>query len=135
MTDFASLLLSDRGQKTRPIHLVDKESFEDWLKGRSASDRSILEAQRFDGKTGYASAILPVSGGEFEVVSAIAKVNALSPWCLAKLAETLPEGSYRLAQGNPGKATLGWLLAQHRLNDYRSKKDSRGPRRSGTLER
>ena len=27
MTDFASLLTPDRGQKARPIHLVDKDSF------------------------------------------------------------------------------------------------------------
>ncbi len=54
----------------------------------------------------------------------------LSPWCLAKLAESLPEGAYKLAQGEPGPATLGWLLAQHRFDAYRSKKDDaeRGPR-------
>ena len=36
MTDFASLLVPDRGQKARPIHLVDKNSFEGWLKKRPA---------------------------------------------------------------------------------------------------
>ena len=32
--------------------------------------------------------------------------------------------------GEPGKAALGWLLAQHRFDAYRSKKDEpeRGPR-------
>ena len=30
MTDFASLLLPDRGQKARTIHLVDKDGFEAW---------------------------------------------------------------------------------------------------------
>jgi leucyl aminopeptidase len=48
---------------------------------------------------------------------------------MAKLAEALPEGSYRLAEGDPGPAMLGWLLGQHRLNSYRSKaEDQRGPR-------
>jgi leucyl aminopeptidase len=129
MTDFASLLLPDRGQKADAIHLVDKDSFEDWVKGRSAADRSLLEAHRFDGKTAHASAILPAGSGEFDVVSAVANANALSPWCLARLAETLPQGSYRLAQRSPGKAALGWLLAQHRFDPYRSKApDPRGPR-------
>jgi len=129
MTDFASMLTADRGQKARAIHLVDKHSFAGWAKGRGAEDRALLAAHRFDGKTGYASVILP-RGGDIEVVAAVADASALSPWCLARLAETLPEGSYKLASGEPGKAALGWLLAQHRLDAYRSsKKDAgRGPR-------
>ena len=130
MADFASLLVPDRGQTARTIHLVDKDSFEDWVKDRGAGDRALLAAHRFDGSKGYASVLLPHDGGEFDVVGAVANVGALSPWCLAKLAETLPEGSYRLADGDPGKAALGWLLAQHRLDTYRSKPEetSRGPR-------
>jgi leucyl aminopeptidase len=129
MTDFSKLLAADRGRKARAIHIVDKDSFGGWVKGRSAADRALLEAHRFDGKTGYASVILP-RDGDFEVVTAVANAESLSPWCLAKLPETLPEGEYRLALGDPGKATLGWLLAQHRLDAYRGKKDEpeRGPR-------
>lgn len=129
MTDFASLLAADRGQSARVIHLVDKDGFADWLKKRPAEDRALLEAQRFDAKTGYAFALLP-RGNEFEVVSAVKTANSLSPWCLAKLAESLPEGTYKLAKGEPGKAALGWLLAQHRFDNYRAKKDEveRGPR-------
>ena len=95
MTDLASLLVPDRGQKAFSVHLVDKDSFEGWVKTRPAEDRALLEANCFDGKTGYASVILP-RGKDFEVVAAVADVNALSPWCLAKLPEVLPEGSYRL---------------------------------------
>ena len=122
MTDFTSLIVADRGQDARPIHLVDKKSFESWLKKRPAEDRALLEALRFDGKTGFAFALLP-RGGEFEVVSAVKNAAELSPWCLARLAEVLPEGTYKLAEGGPGVAMLGWLLSQHRLDDYRSKKD------------
>ena len=129
MTDFASLLVPDRGQKARPVHLVDKKSFEGWVKKRPAEDRVLLEALRFDEKSPHAFAILP-RGSEFEVVSAVGNLAELSPWCLAALAEKLPEGTYRLAEGEPGKATLGWLLAQHRFDTYRSKKKDpdRGPR-------
>ncbi len=122
MSDFASLLVADRGQKAHPIHLVDKDNFDDWVKKRPAEDRALLEANRFDGKTGYATVILP-RGNDFEVVAAVAKVGALSPWCLAKLPDVLPAGSYRLAEGAPGKAALGWLLAQHRFDAFRSKTD------------
>src|SRR6476659_8189168 len=128
MTDFASLLVADRGQKARLIHVVDKASFADWLKGRSAEDRALVEAHRFDGKSAFAHVILP-HGGDLDVVNAVADVSALTPWCLARLAETLPEGTYKLAAGEPGKAALGWLLAQHRFDNYRSKRDAaRGPR-------
>ena len=129
MTDFSDMLVADRGRKARPIHIVDKNSFGDWAKGRSAADRALLEAHRFDGKTGYASVILP-RDGEFEVVTAVANAASLSPWCLAKLPETLPEGEYRLAEGEPGKAALGWLLAQHRFDAYRKPDETpdRGPR-------
>ena len=128
MTDFASLLVPDRGQKARPIHLVDKNSFDGWLKKRPAEDRALLAAHRFDGKTPHAFAILP-RGNEFEVAAAVKDSKKLSPWCLAALAEKLPEGTYKLADGDPDLAGLGWLLAQHRFDVYRSKaKDDRGPR-------
>ena len=122
MTDFAPLLAADRGQKTRPIHLVDRESFQAWAKKRPVEDRALLDAQQFDGKTGFAFVLLP-RGNDFEVVSAVKSVKELSPWCLAKLAESLPGGTYKLAQGEPGKATLGWLLGQHSFDAYRSSKD------------
>jgi leucyl aminopeptidase len=129
MTDFASLLVADRGQPARPIHLVDKDSFGHWVKKRPGEDRVLIEAMRFDGKSAGAFAILP-RGAEFEVVSAVKEAGTLSPWCLAALAEKLPEGTYELAEGEPGGATLGWLLAQHRFDTYRSKKKDpeRGPR-------
>ena len=93
MTDFASLLVPDRGQKARPISLVDKESFPAWLKKRPAEDRALIEAQRFDGKSAGAFVILP-RGGDFEIAAAVKKADDLSPWCLATLEEKLPEGTY-----------------------------------------
>jgi len=129
MSDIPSLFVADRGQKARPVHLVDKQSFAGWVKKRPNEDRALLEAHRFDGKTNFAFALLP-RGGEFEVVSAVKNAADLSPWCLAKLAEGLPEGTYKLTIGEPGKAALGWLMGQHRFDAYRSKKEEpeRGPR-------
>ena len=122
MTDFASLLAADRGQAARPIHIVDKSGFDSWLKSRPAEDRALLQALRFDGKTEGAYAILP-RGNEFEVVASVKDATTLSPWCLAALAAALPEGTYKLADGEPGQGALGWLLAQHKFDAYRSKKD------------
>ena len=62
MTDFSQLLVADRGQSARTIHLVDTDSFAGWLKRRSAEDRALIEAHRFDGKSCFAFVILPRGG-------------------------------------------------------------------------
>ena len=130
MTDFASLLQPDRGGPAHAIHLVDTGTFADWAKKQSATRRALLAAARFEGKTGFQFLILPGSrDDDWEVVSTVANVAELSPWCMAKLGEALPEGRYRLADGDPGPAMLGWMLGQHRFNDYKTKSDpERGAR-------
>ena len=129
MTDFASLLQPDRGGPAQSVHLVDKHSFEGWLKAQPAPRRALLKAQRFDGKTAYQFAILPgESHDRFDVVSTVKNAKELSPWCLAKLGEALPEGTYRLTEGDPGIAAFGWLVGQHRFARYKQPKEPQGPR-------
>jgi len=129
MTDFAPLLQPDRGGPAHSIHLVDKDSFAAWLKAQPAPRRALLAAQRFDGKTAYQFAFLPGDSAErFDVVSTVKNVGSLSPWCLARLGEALPEGSYRLADGEPGIAAFGWLVGQHRFTRYKKPKEPVGPR-------
>ena len=123
MTDFAALFTTDRGQKARVIHLVHKDSFEKWAKARPAEDRALLKAHRFDGTKAFAFVLLP-RGGDFEVVSAVANAGELSPWCLATLGREPARRQLRSPSGEPGKAALGWLLAQHRFDAYRSKKET-----------
>jgi leucyl aminopeptidase len=128
MTDFASLLKADRGGPARAIHLVDKASFADWAKRQPSQRRALLDAARFDGQAAYQYLILPGEGDAFEVAATVANANELSPWCLAKLGEALPEGQYRLAEGEPGIAAFGWMVGQHRFARYKKPKDERGPR-------
>nr|WP_294848369.1 leucyl aminopeptidase family protein [uncultured Sphingomonas sp.] len=129
MTDFASLLQPDRGQPARTVHLVDKDSFDGWLKRQNEGRRRLIEAARFDAKVAGASVTLPTDGNDVDIVAAVTSLSDPSPWSLARLSETLPDGAYRLADGQPGNATLGWLLGQHRFDRYRSDKaDERGPR-------
>jgi leucyl aminopeptidase len=47
---------------------------------------------------------------------------------MAKLAEALPAGTYRRANGEPGPALFGWQTAQYRFTRYREDKDAEGPR-------
>ncbi len=124
MTDFAALLRPDRGEPAGAIQLVDKASFADWHKSQPAPRRALLDALRFDGKAPHRFAILPGEGAAFDIVASVADTASLTPWCLARLGEALPAGTYRLVDGaavqGPGPAALGWLLGQHRFDRYRS---------------
>jgi leucyl aminopeptidase len=126
MTKAQALIRPDRGQDAIAIHLVNKEGAETFAKGLSAGQRAALAAQRFEGAS-YQYAIVP-NGDSWFVVSGVANPESLSSWCLAKLAEELPEGVYRLASGDPGPAMFGWLTGQHRFARYKSEDKSQGPR-------
>ena len=128
MSDFSTLLVADKGQPARIIHLVDPKGYDDWLKALPERHRSAIAAQGLK-PVGYASAILPgEKADEWAVASVVVDITLLSPWCLAKLAETLPEGTYRLESSAPGPAALGWLLGQHKFDRYLKNDNPRGPR-------
>jgi leucyl aminopeptidase len=127
MKDSDALLQPDRGQPARDILPVDKAGFDDWLKAVPPRAKAAATAQRFTARPGEI-AILPGDGAEdWSVAVGVEKADALGPWCLARAAESLPEGSYRL-EGSPGGALLGWLLAQHRFERYRKPEAPIGPR-------
>lgn len=119
MTDLNTLVQPDRGQAARTIHLIDAKGYDAWLAAQPPRHRAAAAAQKLSGST-YASAILPGDAPEdWSVVSVVANAEKLGPWCLAKLAETLPEGSYRVEGVEPGKAIYGWLCAQYKFDRYK----------------
>jgi len=126
MTDKHTLIQPDKGQHAISIHLVDKAGFPEWFKRLSAPQRATLSAQKFEGG-GYEYAIVPDGDGWF-VVSGVASTESLSSWCMAKLAEVLPAGTYRRVGGEPGPALFGWASAQYRFDRYRSELSTEGPR-------
>lgn len=128
MTDLSTLVQPDRGQPARSIHLVDPKGFDAWLSAQPPRHRAAAQAQKL-APSGYSSAILPGDGPEdWSVVTVVANVDKLTPWCLAKLAETLPEGSYRVEGIEPGKAIYGWLVAQYKFDRYKKDDKAQGPR-------
>lgn len=129
MTDPADLVRPDAGQTAHAIYLVDSENYDSWLTAQPERHRAALAAQGFR-QTGYASAILPGDQpDDWSVVSFVANVASLSSWCLAKLAETLPQGHYRLVPpAEPGPAIFGWMIGQHRFERYKEKPSTKGPR-------
>ena len=106
MTDKHALIQPDRGQDAVAVHLVDKAGLEDFVKSLPPPQRAALAAQKFEAE-GYSHAFLPEGDG-WSVVAGVADAASLSSWCMAKLAEVLPAGFYRRAEGEPGKALFGW---------------------------
>ncbi|RIV83194.1 leucyl aminopeptidase family protein [Aurantiacibacter xanthus] len=120
------LIQPDRGQDAHTIHLVNTASFDDFAKRLSGPQRATLAAQKFKGG-GYETAIVPEGDGWF-AVGGVANPDDLSSWCLAKLAEVLPAGTYRLASGAAGPALHGWQTAQYRFTRYLAEAEGEGPR-------
>ncbi|KWV90396.1 M17 family metallopeptidase [Erythrobacter sp. YT30] len=126
MTDIADLIQPDRGQDATTIHLVPQADCDEFTKSLSASQRAQLSAQKFDGSPGQVAII--GDGDAFMAAGGVANGESLSPYCLAALADRLPEGTYRLAEGDPGAAMFGWLTAQYRFTRYRDEEKPTGPR-------
>ncbi|HEY6815588.1 MAG TPA: leucyl aminopeptidase family protein [Croceibacterium sp.] len=120
------LIQPDRGQQAIAIHLVNKDGFAEFAKGLSAQQRAALAGQKFVG-AGYQVGIVPDGDGWF-AVGGVRNPAALSSWCLARLADELPAGTYRLAGDEPGAALHGWQTAQYRFTRYREEKEPQGPR-------
>jgi leucyl aminopeptidase len=120
------LIQPDRGQEAIAIHLVDKAGFGDFARKLNAQQRAALAAQKFTG-AGYQVGIVP-DGDSWFAVGGVKNPADLSSWCMAKLAEVLPAGTYRRADGEIGAALHGWQTAQYRFTRYRDDKDAEGPR-------
>ena len=126
MSDNTDLIQPDRGQAAVSVHLVNKDGFAAFARGLSAAQRATLAAQKFEGGS-FQTGIVPDGDGWF-AVGGVADPAKLSSWCLAKLAEVLPAGSYRLAQGAPGSAMHGWQTGQYSFDRYKQTDCSVGPR-------
>jgi leucyl aminopeptidase len=128
------LVVADEGQSAIAVHLVTKAGLAAWLDQRTPAQRAQAAAQKF--KAGpFSQAILP-DGDSWLVAAGVADASLLGCWCLAKLAETLPAGAYRLVQSgvdadtDASAALIGWVLGQYRFDRYRtdSGADSEGAR-------
>jgi leucyl aminopeptidase len=118
MTNFSAFLAADRGQPARTIHVVHPDQYAAWLAQQPARTRAAVTANKVVGKPGN-RAILPGEAAEDWAMLLVCNEAVTSPWRIASLGDGLPEGTYRLAEGEPGAAMLGWCLAQHRFTRYR----------------
>ena len=127
MNSFDALILPDRGQPARLLQPVAKAAYEDWLKTLTPRAKAAAAAQRVTGKPGELAILPGEAPDDWSAAIGVEDAQTLGPWCLAKAAESLPEGTYRL-EGPAGRALLGWLLAQHRFERYRKPETPAGAR-------
>lgn len=126
MTDIKDLIQPDQGQDAIAIHLTTATAHEDFSKTLSAGQRASLNAQKFEGAPGQVG-IVP-DGDNWFAVGGVGDPENLTAWCLAALAERLPDGTYRLVDHQPGAAAFGWLTAHYRFTRYREEEKPVGPR-------
>ena len=126
MTDKHAPIQPDRDQAATPIHVVDKAGLDEFLKGLPGAARSALAAQKFSAGP-FEHAIIP-TGEDWSVVAGVADASELGTWCLARLGENLPAGTYRVANAESGPALFGWAAGQYRFDRYRAEGSDEGPR-------
>ncbi len=133
MTERNAVIEPDRGQAAIALHLVDKAGWDSLLRALSEGQRAVLAAQKFAAAPGDV-AIVP-DGAGWLALGGIEPRAALGTWCLARLAETLPGGTYRIVahpaqSGVPGLAAalVGWIAAQYRFDRYKTDGASPEPR-------
>ena len=125
---YDDLIQPDNGQAAVPLHLVDKAGFEAWLALQSDAVRTSVKAQKFEGAANDMAILPSDKPGEWAVVAGVSERGKSSPWQLAKAADSLPEGTYRLVDAEVGEGMLGWMLGQYRFHEYRSEPKLTGPR-------
>jgi leucyl aminopeptidase len=126
MSRFAHLFQPDHGQEARAILPVHKAELESWLKSLPERERTAVLAADFGGKPGEL-VILP-GDKPSDWAAALGVPETLGVWDLAKAAQSLPEGVYRLVGAAPGLAGLGWMLAHYRFDRYSASVPPKGDR-------
>ena len=127
----ADLVQPDRNKPAIAIHLVDKARLDAFVGSRTPAQRAQIAGCRFKAEAGT-HAIL-ADGDGWIVAAGVRDVAGLGSWCLARLAETLPAGTYRLVAPvgvdlREGAALIGWMLGQYRFERYRKDASSEAPR-------
>lgn len=123
---FKSLLAVDQGQPAQEIIPVTADEFEKLLAKNNADFAMAAQLAHFSGQPGE-SLLLPADDKQpTQILAGVNEENSI--WDISKLANRLPEGHYRLRSGNVERLALGWLLAQHHFDRYRSDPPERSSR-------
>lgn len=125
---YDDLIQPDNGQPATHIHIIDKSGFAGWLAAQADAVRTAVKAQKFEASANDIAILPGDKPGEWAVVAGVADAAKMGVWNLARAADTLPEGTYRLVEADAGDAMLGWMLGQYRYQEYLSEPKATGAR-------
>ena len=104
-----------------PLFAVTSQSWEAWAQARPKRDQAWLNSVGFSGKEGQLARLPTAAGALAGAILGLGK--ARDPLALAAFSESLPEGTYALAELPPqidsDRAVLGWLLGTYVFSRYR----------------
>jgi leucyl aminopeptidase len=129
---FEGLLQADEGQPANRLHLVREADAPKWRSDLPGGQRAWLDAHDFKAKAGT-FLTLPRDDSGVDGVQVISDAPRLGTWDLAKAANKLPGGSYRLQGANGtlpdiSNALIGWLLSHYQFTRY-TKPSERQPKK------
>lgn len=120
-------LLANDTETSRPIWLVNDETWPEIASRLPQAAQTFAKAQGFEGKAGSHCLLPDADGNILGIAFGLSGADAKhgDPFLVGKLPTLLPDGIYRFeteAQ-NPTLATLAWLLGSYSFNRYRKRNE------------
>ncbi len=109
---------------SRPLHLITKETFEDWLSSLEERERTWLNGVGFNASPGEVALVPNADGGVAWAAAGLGNQAARDRkrFLSARVRNALPEGTWHLATklDDPtlNEAALGWLFEGYRFDRY-----------------
>lgn len=117
-------LFADADAPATPLHVIEQEGLDLWLKGQPDHIRSWVAAHDFTAALGQALVVPDGTGAPALALAGYGSdgTRARGRFPLAAAAAKLPKGTYAVASGLDADRAdieaLGWLLASYRFNRY-----------------
>ncbi|PSL22326.1 leucyl aminopeptidase family protein [Shimia abyssi] len=119
-----SLTFASAAANALPLHVLDMEGFDEWLRAQPPTARTWITASGFQPTTGKSLLVPDSTGAPIMALggygSAASRARARFP--LAAIAANLPKGTYTLANelpdGDLDTELLGWLLSAYTFDRY-----------------
>ena len=113
---------------SRPIWLVTKPRFHDWVEAQTPATRNWIAASGFKATEG-ASLLVPDPEGQLDGIVFVLAEQAKANYPLARLSESLPKGRYHLTGPAYGGETmhqaLSWAMGTYAFSRYKPKKEAK----------
>jgi len=118
---------ADPSETSTPVHLVDRDDYDDWRKDQSPKIRNWLEVNQFGAVLGQWCAVSAEDGKIEALIIGLGDVAARKRTRFGAVSgiANFPKGTYHIATNLEPTQTeafcLGWLLSSYRFDRYKQK--------------